>query len=282
VDDSKQTAQRMLIKNKLLFIFCMFLIMTSLFMTCYLFFFRTVTIDVTKNAKITYDGESGSANVSVINDDHNLNQRTQEFLDSITYQVTPKTNLSNGTIITITALYDENLASKYHIQVVNKTKTVTVEGLVERFGDISQMGDDVTATLDAYANRYFEKNMQTILQEDFSVFLANSERTMTERKRCYRVFLQALDRSNKDKIVDIYRIKAKGTIKQTKDHEAIGEQEVTLYYLLTYDDINTSKKWKDENVYGEAILHQEVKDEEELKQVLHQKYLLSYRFTVME
>ena len=87
MDSAKYTARQLLIKNKCLFFCCILFIMLSLFMTCYLFFFRTITIDVTKHAEIVYNGESGSATVTASNGAMNLNQRTQEFLDSIQFSI---------------------------------------------------------------------------------------------------------------------------------------------------------------------------------------------------
>jgi len=282
MDPVKYTAHKLLEKNKLLFLFCILFIMASLFLTCYLFFFRTITIDVTKHMDIVYEGESGEASVTVTNTAYNLNQRTQEFLDSITYQVTPHSNLSNGTKINIVANYDKTLMNKYHIQVINDTKEIVVEGLAERFSDAQAIDADFQKTMDVYAKGFFEKNENTILQEDFTEFYAGSHRELVANERIYRVFLKADHHDNKDKVVDIYRLKAKGMVNTAKDHEELSEQEAVLYYMITYDNVNTSRILKEENVYGEKILGIEVSDEAALTQVLHQKYLLSYQFLIME
>lgn len=281
MDSTKQTAQRLLFKNKLLFICCILFMMSGLFLTCYLFFFRTITIDVTKNAQIAYEGESGFASVSAVNVDHNLNQRTQEFLNSISYQVTPRSQLSNGTLITITAKYDEALAAKYHIRVINETKEITVSGLVERFSDPADIDSEFLGILDANAQSYFDKHKAEIMQEDFTQFYASSERSMLGYERKYRVFLQALDRTNKDKIVDIYEVYGKGMVNTAADHEDLREQTSSIYYMVTYDEINTAKQIRDENVFGEKILSIAVNDTESLTQLLHMKFLLSYHFTIM-
>lgn len=250
-------------------------------MTCYLFFFRTITIDVTKHIEITYSGESGSATVSVSNNAMNLNQRTQEFLDSITYQVTPKNHIANGTVIEIRAQYDESLAKQYHIEVINETKEVTVEGLAQRYEEAGDIHPNFLLKLNQYADRYFEKNEKMIL-EDFTEFYAGTHREYVGKTRKYRVFLQALSRENKDKIVDVYCLTAKGTVNTATDHEALEERESEIYYLLTYDDINSAEKLKDESVYGEKIIGMTVTSQEDLIQVLHQKFLLSYRISLME
>lgn len=282
MDPIKYTAHKLLEKNKLLFLFCILFIMTSLFLTCYVFFFRTITIDVTKHMDIVYSGESGEATVTVTNNAYNLNQRTQEFLDSISYQVTPKNKLANGTKINIVARYDKNLMNKYHIKVINETKEIIVEGLPERFSDAKAIDEEFQKTMDAYAQRYFDKNKDDILKDDFTAFYGGSHRELLSNTREYRVFLKANSHDNKDKVVDIYKLTAKGMVNMAKGKEELKEQEAVLYYMITYDDINTSRKLKEENVFGEKVIGIEVNSQESLTQVLHQKYLLSYQFLIMQ
>lgn len=51
------------VKNKFITSMSMLLIVVSLYVTCYMLFFRTVEVDVTKDAGIEYRGEDGSASV---------------------------------------------------------------------------------------------------------------------------------------------------------------------------------------------------------------------------
>lgn len=282
MDPIKYTAHKLLEKNKLLFLFCILFIMTSLFLTCYVFFFRTITIDVTKHMEVVYSGESGEATVTVTNNAYNLNQRTQEFLDSITYQVTPKNKLANGTKINIVANYDKSLMNKYHIQVINETKEIVVEGLAERFQNAKELDADFQKTMDEFARRYFEKNNDAILKQDFTEFYSGSHREMVKNERLYRVFLKANTHDNKDKVVDIYKLTAKGMVNTAIDKEKLVEQDAVLYYMITFDDINSSRRLKEENVFGEKLLDIVVSDQESLTQALHQKYLLSYQYLIVQ
>ena len=68
----------------------------------------------------------------------------------------------------------------------------------------------------------------------------------------------------------------------SKGKEELVEQEAELYYMITYDDINSSCKLKEQNVFGEKIIGIEVDSQESLTQVLHQKYLLSYQFLIIK
>ena len=125
--------------SKLLTGCCMFLIIASLYVTCYVLFFRTIEVDVTKNANLQFIGESSSASVKVSNEYNTYNQRIQEFMDSITYEATPNTNLSNGDVISIIATYDEELAQQYHIQPIETTKQIVVKNLPERIQNAGEI-----------------------------------------------------------------------------------------------------------------------------------------------
>ena len=102
-------------KSKTITSICMLAIIISLYATCYMLFFRTVDVDLTKDISIVYDGESGSASVKVFNSITDYNQRKQEFMDSVAYKVSPKKNLQNGDTLLISSTYDEDLADQYHI-----------------------------------------------------------------------------------------------------------------------------------------------------------------------
>ena len=136
--------------------------------------------------------------------------------------------------------------------------------------------------MDVFANRYFEKNRDEILKEDFTEFYSGSHRELVNNEHVYRVFLKANTHDNKDKVVDIYRLIAKGMVNISKGKEELVEQEAELYYMITYDDINSSRKLKEQNVFGEKIIGIEVDSQESLTQVLHQKYLLSYQFLIIK
>lgn len=279
----KFVVDRLMLKNKLLFVFCITFIMLSLFLICYIFFFRSITIDVTKNMNIVYTGESGSASVTITNEDHNMNQRIQEFLDTISYRVNPKNNLSNGTILTVQATYAEEIAQKYHIQVINDTIEITVDGLAERYENIDQIPSEFLTTLDHRCDSYFERNMEMILQEEFTNLYITSNPQLKEKERLYRVFMQSVNPEVKDKIIDIYVLTASGKINQATDKEDLVDGEDTIYYIITYDNINSSQKLRDEDVYGEKIIHMglDLTKKEDLETILRNKYLLNYTFTIM-
>lgn len=228
--------------------------------------------------KIEYRGESGAASVTITNTSSNLNQRTQEFLDTIIYTITPNTKLSNGTKITVQAKYNQELAEKYHIHVINETKEITISGLDERFADVKQITKEFERNLDQIGTDYLEKNMAEILMEEFTEFDRESDTKLVDQKQRYRLFLKSLNKENKDKIIDIYQIFATG---QTEQKEG-KEKEVSIYYIITYDNINSSMQIKDESVYGEHWKVKDITTTEKLMSAIQSKYMFGYQVYIMK
>ena len=253
----------------------MLLIVVSLYVTCYMLFFRTVEVDVTKDAGIEYRGEDGSASVRVINRNQNYNQRIQEFMDSITYEVKPAKKLKNGDELTITARYDETLASRYHVNPIQTVRRVKVKDLPERFADVNEIPASFLSTLDDRTRSYLNKNMEQILNEDFTSFFIRSQPELVNQKQMYRVFLDGKKSSAKDKIIDIYAITAKGEVNTSSKKETLEMKE----------DTNTSLRILDENVYGEKLIISESNDltkETQFTSFMKSKYKSAYEVQIMK
>ena len=185
-------------KGKYITIVAMLLIISSLYATSYLLFLRVIDVDVTKDASIIYHGETGSATVKVNNDMRAYNQRIQEFMDTVEYKVTPNKNLKNGDKIKISTTYDETLASRYHINAINVVKEVTVEGLPVRYENVKQIPQTLLDEVKDNSKKYLEKNMSSILSDDFTAFYFTSEPELENYRFMYRIFLNAKDDESKD------------------------------------------------------------------------------------
>lgn len=262
-------------KNKMISALCLTLIIISLYSTCYLLFFRTTGIDVTKDVEIMYRGENGSATVLVRNKNLNYNQRIQEFMDTVTYTVSPNKDLSNGDMIEIMASYDETLASRYHINATHLTREVMVSNLPVRYESVKEIPQTLLDTINESSEKYLNKNMTSILEDDFTNFYFKSEPEKKDYKRVYRVFLNSKDNETKDKILDIYAITASGEVNVSSKEEKLEKKEVTIYYMITYNEINTSGKVLNEDVYGEKIITDsklDLKKEADFIKYMNSKY----------
>lgn len=279
ISDKKKKTYR----AKLLTGCCMFLIIASLYITCYVLFFRTVEVDVTKDANLQFVGESNSASVKVSNEYKTYNQRIQEFMDSITYKATPNTNLANGDVISIIASYDEELAQQYHIQPIETTKQIIVENLPERIQNIDEISNDFLNQLQELGENYLKKNMNSILQEDFTQFSLHASPKLIEQTKKYMVFLSAKLNAHKDKIIEIYEIKAEGMENTSKSEEHLELKENTIYYMITYNEINTSLQLREENIYGEKMIwSKQLTKKTEINAYLNQRYKDQYNITYIK
>lgn len=268
-------------KSKCSTVLCMAIIIISLYTTCYMLFFRTVIVDVTKDAAITYQGESAFASVKVMNRNKNYNQRIQEFMDSITYKVTPQTELKNGDTITITATYDKELASRYHVDPIQSQREVLVSDLPVRYEHADKIPKEYFKKIEERGETYLEKYMDAILSEDFTSFYINAKPKLLGSTLSYRIFLDSSG-PNKDKLVDIYAITAKGEVNTSSEGEVLEEQEKTIYYMITYNEINTSMNILDENVYGEKIIvhaDMDISNPETFMALMNAKYSAHYVVT---
>lgn len=271
--------------RKTITILCMFGIMISLYAVAYFLFLRTVEVDVTKDASIIYRGETQSASVSVENTMKAYNQRVQEFMDSITYEVTPITNIANGDTIIILATYDKELAHSYNIKPINETRSVKVNDLPVRFESNEEIPDAYLKTITKRGNAYLESHMDAILQEDFTSFYVDSKQSLVKKTFSYRLFLNSKFGEYKDKIIDVYAISAKGDVNVSSEGEVLEEREETIYYMITYNEINTSLKISDENVYGEKLIvngEHDFQNVEDFMNYMTVKYADHYEVNQME
>ena len=92
----KAMQRRHKIRDKSFFFVWMACLLFTLFFIGYFFFLRTSEVDVTQHIVLDYSGENGSAAVEVRSEEISVNQRLQDFYDSLEFAVTPNEGLSNG------------------------------------------------------------------------------------------------------------------------------------------------------------------------------------------
>lgn len=271
-------------KGKSLTVICMAAIIFSLYAMSYFLFLRTIDVDVTKDASIVYRGETGSATVKVRNETKNYNQRIQEFMDSIYYEVTPQKALSNGDTITIKAFYDKELARRYNINPINITRHIKVKKLPVRYVNATQISKEYLETMSEQGEHYLKNNIAAILSEDFTTFSIDTAPQLKSYDLIYRTFLSAKKSDNKDKVIDVYAIEAQGDVKTSNDAQETEKKSETIFYMVTYNEVNTSLKILDENVYGEKIITAsgyDLTQKEDFERYMNTKYGASYVLTFM-
>ena len=224
------------IRSKCFYFFSISLMCIGIVSIAYAFFLRTIEIDVTKDVEYIYTGENGSAKVVLQNKSMDLNQRVQEFLDTVVYEVSPDRNLSNGDILHVVATYDENLAEQYHFEAINTEVDVEVTGLHNRYETLEDIDEKYCEKIEKAQNNYISDHEKEIIEmnEDDSLDyrLENSECV-------YKAFLKSKS-SLSDRMIAIYKM----TYKQQED-------TLDIYYLVTVPDINDGNSVNKQDIFGE-------------------------------
>lgn len=226
------------LKSKFFYFFSLSSMCAITVFIAYAFFLRTVDVDITKNASYIYTGENGNAKVTVENGYNDLNQRVQEFLSSVTYEVSPNKNLSNGDIIHVVASYDENLAEQYHFKAINPEIDVEVQGLSNRFESYDLIDPDYLERIYKAHESYVSSHAQEIFE--LNEVTEDSYR-LSDTELVYRAFLQSKS-TQSDRIVSIYKL--------TYEFE---EETIDIYYLVSLPDINDSNKINRQDMFGEKV-----------------------------
>lgn len=233
-------------KNKMIYFLALGSMCTLLILVMYNFFYRTIEIDIMKYARLVYTGENGSANVTVVTKTEDFNQRTQEFLDSIEFEVSPDNNLSNGDIIHVTATYDDILANQYHYKSIHTEEDFVVEGLNNRFESKDAISSDYLDDILKQSETYIKEHAQQIYDLDPTIESKESPK-LNQSKILYSTFLKSKSNQTSDRILSVFQL----------DYKAEDSIQ-TIYYLVCVPNINDGNVVQTQDIYGEkAYLSQE-------------------------
>lgn len=233
------------IKNKAIYLLSLLSMCLILILVAYFFFLRTIPIDLTKNVALIYSGENGQAKVEAVNTAEDLNQRIQEFYDSISYTVEPDKNLSNGEEITISASYDESLSQQYHFQPKNQERVMVVSGLPNRFESKDKIDEAWVEKIQTRMDEYLSDHAKSVLSFE------GDNAHLLEEELVYFAFLKSDSAENSDRFVGMYRV------------EYLEKEEPkVMYYLVLVPDINESMQIETQNIYGERAYLSVEEDEQ--------------------
>ena len=263
------------IKDKVIYFVSISLMCVLLISMAYFFFLRTIEVDVTSDLDIEYTGENRNASVEVQINGEDLNQRIQEFLDTVTFEVTPNTGLSNGDIITVSASYDEELANRYHFEVVHPTREIKVEGLNDRYDSLEQIDTDYLQRIMDAGNVYIQDRKEDIFMDNL-VSDEAQEASLRNSTVEYAAFLKTKDAGSTDRVIQIYKL----------DYQQ-DDQLITLYYLVCVPEINDGMEVQTKDIFGERVYlnDQEIKDqgyEGYVKRVFQSQYSIETIFLTDE
>lgn len=248
------------IENKAIYFMCLLSMICILVLIAYFFFLRNVEIDIMANAQYTYVGENGNASVTVSAKQGDLNQRTQDFLNSVQYEVSPNTDLSNGDTIHVTATYDEALANQYHYQPKSVETDVVVKGLANRYSALEDIPKTLIQDGKDAAIDYVKDNQESIYTIDGKEDKAPG---LDKMKIVYSAYLKSNQKNNSDRFVYIVQMNYASEI---------------LYYMVCIPNINDSDSIDTHNIYGEkAYLTQDEWNGKDFSGYVNRVYSLKYQ-----
>ncbi|MBR2547263.1 MAG: SH3 domain-containing protein [Eubacterium sp.] len=119
-------------------------------------------LDLVNNIDVSDLGLDGYDGEGILNYDESYlasivgysgtSSEVKKFIESVSYTVTPDTDISNGDTVTIKAEYDKKKASKAGVKVVRDTKKIVIEELDEKDEEGYNYGsaDDATESTDTF------------------------------------------------------------------------------------------------------------------------------------
>lgn len=229
------------VKSKLIYFGAIIAMCTILVLLTYNYFLRTIKIDVMKDISLTYSGENGNATVTAINQADDLNKRTQEFLNTVTYEIEPNTNLSNGDTIHVTAYYDESIANQYHFQIKNAEKDFIVNSLNYRYDSLEDIDEEYLNKIIEEAQQYAENNQKQI----YELNARNNDSQFVEAQLIYKAFMKSNSQDNSDRVVVVFKMIYE--IEPTEEQE---QSELVIYYTVTVPDVNDGNEVSND-MFGE-------------------------------
>lgn len=224
--------------SKLFYFFSLGMMCVILVMLTYMFFLRTIEVDLMSGLKVNYVGENGVASANVYNAKSDINQRTQDFLNAVTYTATPNENLSNGDMIHIVATYDEELAAQYHFSPKNIETDVEVEGLYNRYESVEEIDQEYLEKIYKEADKYVDKNAKNIYAQSGS----EEKGKFLEANFVYKAFLKSNTSKSNDRVLIIYEIQYE-----------VNEEVVSVYYAVSIPDINDSNEVGKKDIFGQKV-----------------------------
>ncbi len=238
-----------------------------LILLTYNFFLRNIRIDVMKGIEFTYIGESGNASVTAVNAADDLNKRTQEFLDTVTYTIEPNENLSNGDTIHVVASYSEAVASQYHFQAKNVEKDFIVDSLNYRYASFEDIDENYLKKMIQAAQEYVEDSKNQI----WKLNSLNEKGTYQNSQILYEAFMKSNTQEVSDRILVVFKL-----------IYTVQEEEKNIYYTVTVPDVNDGNVVSND-IFGEkAYLTENELMEENVNGYIQRLYASQFEVNVIE
>ncbi|MBB5183468.1 hypothetical protein [Catenisphaera adipataccumulans] len=253
------------LKNKLIYFISLAIMIVVLYGIAYMSFMRKVDVNVMENAKFEYSGENGNATLTVTMDDSSeINQRTAAFLETVEFEASPNTELSNGDVVHVTATYDEATAEEYNFNPTHLSEDIKVSGLPDQYSSLKQIDKSYLSNILEAADQYIDDHATEIYRTEVG---GSSERISLDKSRVvYSAFMKSKNSENSDRVIRIYQLTY-----------TAGETQTELYYLVCVPEINDSDDVAEQDIYGlKAYLTDDEKNNRQYAEYVQRLYQEQY------
>ena len=120
------------LKSKLCYFLSLTIMISILLGATYLGFMQKLDINIMRNMELVYSGENGNATLRVRNSSKAIDQRVDALIDTVKYQASPNSGLSNGDTVHIVASYDKEVAKQYKFRIKETSKDITEDTLTKK------------------------------------------------------------------------------------------------------------------------------------------------------
>lgn len=241
------------IKNKVICVGFLFGIILLLYFLCYSLIIGEKKVNVMDSLNITFVGENHEGKAVIQTEQEYFDQRINEFIASISYQVEPSENLSNGDKVLVSATWNEDLAKRYHLELEVPSTEIEVTGLSVPYEHGDELPSSFIQSIEEQSLAYMKDNATTIIENGFQQFHKNTEITLSSIEPCYQVFLTPKE-DDKNRFITFYQVKAKGQVNTSDTGISLDEQEAMIYYAVTVQGINTSNTVQKEDIFASRVI----------------------------
>ncbi|MEG1066431.1 MAG: hypothetical protein RSD85_02650 [Erysipelotrichaceae bacterium] len=228
-------------------------------------------VDLTGNIELEYEGNNGEGYVihSSNLDKHikydYTDKELRKFIRTITFDILPDDELSNGDKIIVTAEYDESLAKKYNIKPINEEREIEVKGLHILYSSVKEIPDKVIAEADKVAKKEAEK-----------IDLSNLSKTHKMKKPKFisatpiAKYFTIYDKKPNpygDNIQYLFKIKVEGLVDDK-------EETVDIFCYVEVNNIKEDLNEDNADVFSGTVYdsnYQDAKTEDEAKSIFKKK-----------
>lgn len=196
-----------------------------------------IEVDMTEFCTIEYDGNEGNAYAYANCDPEYASKKYSNEIEEalywdVDYTIDPEYDLSNGDVITLTAVYSSSEMRNLHIKPINTTKEFVVEGLGNAVSSYDEYSEEIKQTALNMAEESLEEELKYgCVNIDV---LDGADDVNIKDKELKGIYFAYEPDINSNELIYLYKV----TCEYTK---ILNKQEKTFYCIVSIENMNEHK-----------------------------------------